>query len=57
MDGVKDITKDTPDVEVLHVTQKSRNASVACNTSFLAGDRPALSPLSLNFTLYHHNMG
>jgi transcriptional regulator with PAS, ATPase and Fis domain len=27
-------TEDTPDVEVLHVAQKSCNASVACNTPF-----------------------
>jgi len=28
------LTEDTPNVEVLHVTQKSCNASVACNTPF-----------------------
>ena len=43
-------------VEVLHVTQRSCNASVACNTRFLAGYRPAHCPLSLKPTLYRHNM-
>ena len=43
-------------VEVLHVTQKSCNASVACTTSFLSGYRLALSLPSLKYALYHHNM-
>ena len=34
-------TEETPDLEVLHVAQKLYNASVACNTYFVAGYRPA----------------
>jgi hypothetical protein len=42
--------------EVLHVTQRSCNTSVACNTYSLASYRPAHCPLSLKPTLYRHNM-
>jgi len=34
-------TEETPDIEVLHVTQEPCNAIVACNTYFIAGYRPA----------------
>jgi hypothetical protein len=50
------LAKATPDVEVLHVTQKACNASVACNMLFLAGDRPICCPFTLNYMLCHHNM-
>jgi hypothetical protein len=64
MDGVglhrkiKDTTSREidPDVEVLHATQKSRNASVACNAHFLAGYRPEDCLLGLKLMLYLRNM-
>jgi hypothetical protein len=42
--------------EVLHATQKSYNASVACNTHFRAGYRPGHVLSGLKFPLSHHNM-
>ena len=50
-------TKDTPDVEVLHVTQKSCNASVACNTHFPVSYRSEPNQLRLKLQLHHDNMG
>jgi hypothetical protein len=41
---------------MLHATQKSRNASVACNAYSLDGHQPAHCPPRLKFLLYRHNM-
>ncbi|MGA2940268.1 MAG: DedA family protein [Syntrophobacteraceae bacterium] len=50
------ITEDSPNVEVLHVIQKACNASVACNTFFLADSRPEHYPPRRKFPLCLHNM-
>jgi hypothetical protein len=50
------LTEDTPGVEVLHVKQKSCNASVECNTYFLAGYRPVHCPAIRKCSIYPHNM-